>query len=733
LTLVGALTAVIVWRRVGKSALMWMVLAVTVAVVGSGLVSGLRVWQLSSAPVAALAEQGRVIDAELTIESVSVAGQWGTVRVTANLERLSWQGGWHKVGLPVVLAAGGEQLESWRGCPIGSRVAVSVRLAPASRTDGVVAQVKALDPPTQIAPPAPWIGVIESMRQGLTTAVGHNPVEQRALLPALVVGETGAVSDSMADDFQATGLTHLTAVSGANLAILLTCLGGLARLVGVRSWGLTLVSAIAVLFFVALCHSEASVLRAAAMGLVSLVAVGRGSGKRSGLRGLALAVIALCWIDPWLARSWGMALSVLACSGIICWGARWAGVLGQWLPRWLAEVMAIPLAAQIATQPIICHLSGSISVAGLMANASAGPWVAPATILGLVAALISPWLPQVAMPIAFLGGWCAQPILWLSHGLARLPGVTHAWPAAPVGVILIVALCLLLAGVMAWLLARPLLVIGASVILTASMLSAPYQPGWPAADWQLVACDVGQADGLAIRLDQRSALIIDTGSADKPISPCLRQLGVERVALLLLSHYHADHAGGLADLLSSLPVDQVIGPVGGGDDSGVIQLLASHDVPWQAASGGEQLQYGLTRLSIVSAYQGGLTGDSGEESAAENDQSLIARVDTPTWSLLATGDVEILGQQAALEHPDWLAVDVVKVPHHGSARQDSGFLAATKASIALISVGADNGYGHPVPRIVKELIGDGMEVIRTDQHGSIALAKGDSWTITSQR
>ncbi len=138
-------------------------------------------------------------------------------------------------------------------------------------------------------------------------------------------------------------------------------------------------------------------------------------------------------------------------------------------------------------------------------------------------------------------------------------------------------------------------------------------------------------------------------------------------------------------------------------------------------------------VRVVSAHHSAAGADDGEESSAENDESLIVRVDTPTMSLLATGDVEQAGQQAALSDPAALRVDVLKVPHHGSARQDPDFLRATGARIAIVSVGADNAYGHPTAGTLRDLSDDGMEVVRTDEHGSIALSHQGEWTLTTQR
>ena len=196
------------------------------------------------------------------------------------------------------------------------------------------------------------------------------------------------MTPAMTADFATSGLTHLTAVSGANLTLLLAFLLITARWVGIRGWALRLVGVAGVVIFVGLCRTEPSVLRAAAMGLVALAALGSG-GRRAGLRNLCLATVILIMIDPFLSRSVGFTLSVLASAGIIGWAPGWTVRLRRWMPRVFAESLAVPLAAHLATLPVVAAISGQVSVVGVLANAAAGPLVPPATVLGFLAAGLS--------------------------------------------------------------------------------------------------------------------------------------------------------------------------------------------------------------------------------------------------------------------------------------------------------------------------------------------------------
>jgi competence protein ComEC len=214
--------------------------------------------------------------------------------------------------------------------------------------------------PVVVRPPSAGLRLVEQVRAGLRQSVADRRPEPRALVPALVLGDTSALDTALTDNFKSTGLTHLTAVSGANLTLLLAFLLTVARWIGLRGWNLRIVGLAGVIIFVALCRTEPSVLRAAAMGLVALAALGSGS-RAAGVRNLAVASLVLLLLDPFLSRSVGFTLSVLACAGIVWWARRWAMIINRWLPLVFAESIAVPLAAQLATTPVVAAISGRVA------------------------------------------------------------------------------------------------------------------------------------------------------------------------------------------------------------------------------------------------------------------------------------------------------------------------------------------------------------------------------------
>jgi competence protein ComEC len=721
----GLLTGLAAWRRQSAAAaLVATVLAVT-ALAGGG-----RVALMTRGPVPELAEDRAVATVELRIDSVTLVGTRPTVLVRATLTALTARGQSYRTNLGVLVFADPAGDPGWAGLTPGDRVSVTARLGAAERTDQAAAVLDPLTAPSVTDASSGWRRAVESVRAGLRQAVAGARPEQAALLPALVVGDTSTMPAALKADFKTTGLTHLTAVSGANLTILLAFLLGAARWVGVRGRALNVIAVLGVAGFVLLCHSEPSVLRAGAMGLVGLAALAHSARPGRGLRHLALAVILLVWIDPWLAHSIGFTLSALACAGLLIWAGPWTERLARWLPRWAAEAVTVPLAAQLATQPLVSYLSGTVSLSGLAANAAAGPFVAPATVAGLVTALAAALHPGLGALAGRAAAWTVEPILQIAHRAADLPGAAHPWPVTPAGLAGLGLACLLVAWLVPRLFDHRYLSLAAALVLTVALLRPPFQPGWPPDGWAVAACDVGQGDALAVRVADGQALLLDTGPPDAGLTQCLATLGVDRVALVVLSHLHSDHTGGLAEVLDGFAVGAVLaGPADAGDPA--LDVARQLNIDIHTAVAGERFSVGAATVEVIAAPEAAAgAADDAEESSAENDASLVVRVSVAGVSVLATGDLETEGQRAVLAAAPDLRADILKVPHHGSARQLEAFLAAAGATIALVSVGQDNGYGHPAASTLATLAKLGLAVVRTDEHGAIAVARDEAGELT---
>ncbi|GAA3615265.1 ComEC/Rec2 family competence protein [Microlunatus ginsengisoli] len=729
LAVAGGLVAALVAGL--RRSLAWAGVAVVLlAVVGVGTLHQVR---LGSGALADLAADRAAVSAVAVTTADPTVQAAGAIRpesitVRATVLAVEGRGGRWRVRGPVLLMISGDTTPRWRSSPVGTRWRVDGRLEPPDPGSGLAARLRVRHG-EPMAGPGPGLRLVERVRAGLRAAVANRDPDARALVPALVLGDTSALPPDLVDAFKVAGLSHLVAVSGANLTLLLAFLLWLARWSGVRGWWLRAVGLVGVVVFVGLCRTEPSVLRAAAMGLVALAALGLGGG-RAGLRHLSVAVLGLLLVDPYLARSYGFALSVLASAGIVWWAARWAHALRRWLPPVVAEAVAVPLAAQLATVPVVAQLSGTISVVGLLANAVAGPFVGPATVLGFAAAGTSLISPRLATLVGLGAAWSAQPITWIGRAGARLPGASVTWPTSALSIGLLVIAAVVLGGLLARVLVRRWLCLLVSVVLIGALLRPPSPPGWPPAGWVLVACDVGQGDGLVVGLGGGQALVVDAGPDPPAIRTCLDRLRVRSVPLLVLTHFHADHIGGLTGVLDHRRVGRIwVGPLAPptAGAAAVRAVARDHGIPVETPRAGTAGRLGPAAWAVLGPLGGGglaagtADGGSGAESETENNSSLVLAVEVSGIRILLTGDVEPPGQAAMLAAGENVRADVLKVPHHGSARQDPGFLAAVHARLAVASAGRHNDYGHPAPKTVAALAALGTAVLRTDTAGSIAV------------
>lgn len=673
-------------------------------------------------PIADLAAQQAVVQVEATVgEGHWQSGLGGpTWFAPLRVHRLDGRGTSWWSGASLEVSASGDRGQEWAAVAPGSTVVAVVKLSPHADL-GVSAWASARSAPVGVTAPGPIDAGVNAVRAGLRGSVAGLPSDAAALVPALVVGDTSAMPDRLQADFQATGLTHLTAVSGANLTLLLAAVLWLAGRLGVLGWWRRGLAVVVVAGFVVLCRAEPSVLRAAAMGLVGLAGLGW-AGPRQGVRYLSWAVLGLVLIDPWLARSIGFALSVLATGGIVLFAARWTDVVTAWAPRWLAEAVAVPLAAQLTTQPVVSAISGQVSLVGLAANLLAGPLVGPATVLGFAAAWVSVPLPWLARALGWAAAGFTQGLCGIAGIGAALPGAWVAWPMSPVAVAVAAIACLLLVVVMPTFLARRWLVTVVAVVLVVAWLRPISPPGWPPEGWLLVSCDVGQGDATVIRAGPSAAIVVDAGPEPRAVDRCLDQLGVSEVSLMVFTHPHADHIGGVGGVADGRRVDQLLLPAVNPNAAGWMQVRAAlADVPVMRGEAGLVMSAGQARLTVLAEQSLVPPAVLTAESAEENDSSLLLRAETGGVRMLLAGDLQETGQAAALAAVLDLSADVLLVPHHGSAHQDGAFLATVHPRVALISVGADNDYGHPAARTVVAVQKTGAQVFRTDQSGGLAV------------
>ena len=543
-----------------------------VCVVAAALCAGLRAALLRSGPLADLAAQR----AHVTVEAVITSdpslresnrswdgGRRPYVVVSARVHKVTGRGRTFEMRAPVTVIAD----EAWAGVTPGQRIGATGRLDRAQPAEPVTAVLHANDPPDELAGAGALQAFAEPMRAGLRESVSGLPPDVGGLVPALVVGDEVLLPQQVRDDMQETGLTHLTAVSGANVSLLLAAVLGLARWCGVRGYWLPVIGAVCVLAFVVVARPQPSVVRAAAMGIVALGALSAG-GRHRGAANLSIAVLVLVLVDPWLALSAGFALSALATGGILFLAPGLSAAAERWMPRWVAVALAVPLGAQLACTPIVVALSDELSLVSLPANLLVAPAVGPTTVAGAVASITAPLAPWVGITAAWVAGGAAWWIVTVAEHGADLPGAAVTLAGSPFVLVALLLGCL--AG--CWLLPVVLRRRAATAAAGAALVVAILRPGstgilpglsaWPPDDWVLVACDVGQGDALAVRAGDGSALVVDAGGDAVAVGRCLDDLRVREVPSLVLTHFHADHVDGLAGVLQGRHVGEIIiGPL----------------------------------------------------------------------------------------------------------------------------------------------------------------------------
>ncbi|MGI8336582.1 ComEC/Rec2 family competence protein [Actinomadura scrupuli] len=683
---------------------------------------GLRLSAVGSGPVRELA----VAEAPTTLEAVvtedprvsTVRGR-ELVALRVRAESVRVRGRVTAVRVPVLVLA---RTPQWRDLLPSRRVRFTARLVVPRPGELLAAVALVRGPPLEVGPPSAVQRAAEGVRAGLREAVSGLSPAPRGVLPGMVVGDTSRLDPRIAEAFTTSGLTHLMVVSGANIAIVTGAVLGLARWAGLSRRAAPLAAGAAVLAFVVVARPEPSVLRATVMGMIGLIALATGRERR-GVPALCAAVLILVLADPALGRSYGFALSVLATAGLLVLAPPWRTRLRRWLPRGIADVLAMAAAAQVACTPVLVMLSGEIGLVAVAANLLAEPAVVPATLLGALAAAVAP----VAMPVARLLVWPAglavSWIIWVARTAAAVPYANVGLPDGVPGAVVLMGA--VVAAVVVVRHRRLLRLTAAAVagVLTVLVVTAILTPGWPPRGWSLVACDVGQGDGLVLNAGEARAVVVDAGPDPRLMDGCLERLGVHTVALLVLTHPHADHVNGVPGVRHGRTVGAVLpSPLSEGEESRFLRGLGV-----RAAAPGQSWQAGPLTLSVLAPGPAGVKVSTRDDGTTVNNASvvLVARWagggDVPALSALLSGDVESEAQHDLA--PRVPAVDVLKVPHHGSRRQDPGFLAATRARIAVASVGAGNDYGHPAGPTLALLGRLGMRVYRTDQAGDVAVLR----------
>jgi competence protein ComEC len=647
-----------------------------------------------------------------------------------------------------LLEPGGRRLElvtppaDWP-LAMGDRIRLPVRLRrpPGPRNPGATDQRarlaavgvsllgEGLLPPVRVAAPSP-LAWLERGRQRFAEAADRLPAREASVIRAIGTGDRGALDAATNESFVRSGLAHVLAVSGLHLVVVAAGLERVLRWLLLRADRLAgwleprrTAAALAIpatLLYAVATGAGFSVIRAA----VAAAAVFAGTvldREGSPANALGLAALVCLGAEPGALLDPSLQLSLASVAGLVALAGPLRGALplappaaGSWRARLLEPLLSglcATVAASLATAPILAYQFRRLPALGLLANLAGIPIGTALTATTALAALVAAVSP-----------WAAQPLLWLSWPLARALLLVSDLAAAPRFAVIGVAspgpvLCLLACGLI--LLAPRLKGLGrwAAVagFVACLALPGPVRAAAAASRGQLewIMVSVGQGDASLLRLPDGSAVLIDGGGTfpggpdpgARDLVPLLRDLGVTRLAAVVVSHPHPDHILGLASVAAAVPVERLItGEAELPEAAGA--ALATLPAPRPLRPGEAWEQAGV-RFEAVGGPLGGLI---------ENDASLVLRVSFGTTAFLFPGDVEVEGEAAAVAGGRALAADAVKVPHHGSRTSSTApFAAAVRPRWAAVSVGVANRYRFPHAEALERWQAVGATVVRTDE------------------
>jgi competence protein ComEC len=595
----------------------------------------------------------------------------------------------------------------------------------------------------------------DEIRSRAEAALGRGmPTREAQLARGFVLGEDEAIDESTVEDFRRSGLSHLLAVSGQNVALLALLAMPLLAALGIplRLRLIWILAAIAV--YVPLAGAGPSLVRAGVMGAVSVLATLAGR-RSSRLYALALAAVVTLAIDPRIAGDVGWQLSFAAVLGILALTSPLRAAIAPRVGAGggraaLAEGAALTIAATLATAPLIAFHFGTVSTTTLIANLLALPAVAPAMWLAMLAAAGGqiPGFPVAILNaidarllayIAQVAAWCGRPSWAYLHVRLGMTGLAASYLTLAVGAVGVPALlrrnriaalkrgrtpaadgpkCGAAVDISAR--RRAFRWVGVGVALVALVLAWAGGGGGanasaPVPGLRVSVFDVGQGDSILLQPAGAPAVLVDGGPPEDDLAAKLRGAGVQRLGVAVVTHEQSDHAGGIEGLLGRFPVARLL------------YARLSRRLRGEAQAAG----IGPTRIAAGDALRSGrllieVLWPPPELLAAPlagadpNTQALVLLARWRDFSMLLTADAEA---EAVPLDPG--PVDVLKVAHHGS--EDTGLAALldrTSPRLAVISVGADNPYGHPTPATLAVLAAHHVPTLRTDRDGTIVLAVG---------
>ena len=574
----------------------------------------------------------------------------------------------------------------------------------------------------------PWLAYVAEVSAAMKRSLAKT-MDRRdsAVLAGMVLGGYDGIDADIVRSFSTTGIVHILSVSGSHIALLIGAVLAIMNYCKIRHKIAIPVAALVIIGYAFLCGFSPPVLRSVLMGLAMLLGLSLGKDADRGAILAGVVILMLCYRPLWLLDI-GFQLSFLSTAGLIYVTPKIRPLLVEKLPVFVADSLAVCLAAQIAVIPFLVYYFHQLSLCSLLANLVVVPIIEIVLIItlgGLVLSFIVPPLGSIFLIAASIVLW---PCLVITDWIAGWGWAAIAVPKTPVYMAIVYYLAV-------WTIFkfyplqdlsvenRKLCGILCLLVLLGQQAFYVFMPQ----PFTVYFLDVGQGDSALVITPERKSILVDTGgfkgnfdTGERIILPVMRYLGIKKLDVLILSHGHLDHAGGAARLAQLIPIDNVLLPREKPcqEIEALLYNLGSKTNKENMFSG-EKISLGNCIIDVVDAPQ------QIEETGNGNENSAIIKISCGKNSVLFTGDATGEAELRAAENN--IKAQVLKISHHGSpSSSELEFLQAVSPSTAVISVGSNNTFGHPSREVLGKLSRLNISTYRTDKLGAVKVVFDDS-------
>ncbi|ADL07657.1 DNA internalization-related competence protein ComEC/Rec2 [Thermosediminibacter oceani] len=556
-----------------------------------------------------------------------------------------------------------------------------------------------------------------------------------SLLSGIVLGLKGDIPEDVLKAFSDGGVLHVLTASGLNVGIVYAAVEGVLKFLKLSPRACFFFGNIAVLFYSLMAGMSPPVLRAAVM--LEVVMLGRLIGRKSDpLNSLGFAGFLLLLANSFNIFSASFQLSFAATLGIILFFKPLQRFFVS-IPAFFRDSLAVLISAQLLLFPFLAYYFHKISLAGFLLNFIIVPLAGAALLGGFLTGIVS-FLPFFAVPIVKITGVLVFLMDWVTTLASRLPFATFSVPS--LGPLAVLAYFALIAAVFA-----PVEALGIKrrqkfAVIGLCFLIVAWSIFWVKPGFEVTFLDVGQGDCIFIKTKDGGTVLIDGGGmpayykgsfdiGEDVVLPYLYEQGVRKLDVVVFTHFDSDHAGGLLSIIEEMDVNAVV--IGHPDYSEIyrkmVEVAAKKKIPVLTVSRGDIFRVGEAVFHVLNPKKHELFED-------DNDNSVVLKMIYRGFRFLFTGDLGFEGEKDVMAECD-VEADVLKIAHHGSNTSTSPeFLNKVNPDFAVISVGKNNSFGHPSPRVIELLEKSKIKVFRTDIHGAISFKiRGNNVRLYTQK